>query len=84
MTVQSDMQKAIAAAKAAMGSYSVFENSTQDQSAKAMFKDMSKDMERHVQILESRLQYLNSANDLNQQQQQKQQQKQAEVQQQLH
>lgn len=84
MTVQSDMQKCIAAAKAAMGSYAMFENATLDQSAKAMFKDMAKDMERHVQILESRLQYLNSSNQLNQQQQQKQQQKQAQVQQQLH
>jgi rubrerythrin len=83
MTVQQDLQKAIASAKSAEGSYAVFAASTQDQVAKAMYQDMAQDMQRHQQILQSRLQYLNSSNALNQQQQQKQQQQQAQAQQQM-
>ena len=74
MTVQSDVQKAIASAEAAKGSYAMFEQSTQDQSAKQMFKEMKADMDRHIQMLNSRLSYVNANNQLNQQQQQKQQQ----------
>ncbi|MGE5589253.1 MAG: DUF1657 domain-containing protein [Bacillota bacterium] len=83
MTVQSGFQKAIASAEAAKGSYAMFEQSTQDQSAKAMFKEMKADMDRHIQMLNSRLSYLNSNNQLNQQQQQ-QQQKMQSAQQRLH
>lgn len=84
VTVQSDFQKAIASAEAAKGSYAMFEQSTQDQSAKAMFKEMKADMDRHIQMLNSRLSYLNSNNQLNQQQQQQQQQKMQSAQQRLH
>lgn len=84
MTVQQDLQKAVAAANQALGTYAMFAASTQDQSAKAMFTEMKQDAERHVQILESRLQYINANNTLNQQQQAQQQQKQAQAQQELH
>lgn len=65
MTVQQDLEKAVAAAQSALGTYSVFSTSTQDQSAKQMFKDMSKDMQRHVDMLNSRLTYVTQNNDLN-------------------
>lgn len=84
MTVQSDIQKAIASAEQAKGAYGVFEQSTQDQSAKQMFKEMKADMERHVQILNSRLNYVTANNGLNQQQLQQQQQQQQQAQHRTH
>lgn len=83
VTVQQDLQKAVASAQSALGTYEMFSESTQDQSAKTMFKQMAQDAQRHVQILQSRLQYLNQNNQLNHQQQQKQQQQQALAQQEL-
>lgn len=83
MTVQQDLQKAIATAKSQMGSYAMFSASTQDQAAKVMFDGMAQDMDRHIKVLESRLQYINQNNQLNQQQQAQQQQQQAQAQQQL-
>lgn len=55
MTVQQDLQKALAAAKSAQGSYATFSNSTQDQTAKQMFQQMEQDMTRHIAQLNSRL-----------------------------
>ncbi|KLU58775.1 hypothetical protein CEB3_c47920 [Peptococcaceae bacterium CEB3] len=66
MTVQQDLQKAVASAQSSLGTYSVFAESTQDQSAKQMFKDMSKDMQRHVDVLNNRLKYISENNDMNQ------------------
>jgi len=66
VTVQQDLQKAVASAQAALGTYSMFAESTQDQSAKQMFKDMSKDMQRHIDMLNSRLNYVTQNNNLNQ------------------
>jgi len=66
VTVQQDLQKAVASAQAALGTYSMFAESTQDQSAKQMFKDMSKDMQRHIDWLNSRLNYVTQNNNLNQ------------------
>ena len=66
MTVQQDMQKAVAAAQSALGTYATFSESTQDQSAKQMFKDMTVEMQKHVAMLNSRLGYLTQNNDLNQ------------------
>lgn len=66
MTVQQDMQKAVAAAQSALGTYATFSESTQDQSAKQMFKEMTGDMHKHVAMLNSRLGYLTENNDLNQ------------------
>lgn len=70
MTVQQDVQKAVASAESAQGSYLTFASSTQDQSSKQMFQSMAQDMQRHIEQLKSRLQYLNENNQLNQQQQQ--------------
>lgn len=67
MTVQQDMQKAVAAAQSALGTYSSFSQSTQDQSAKQMFDEMSQDMQKHVAMLNSRLSYLNQNNGMNKQ-----------------
>lgn len=66
MTVQQDMQKAIASAQSALGTYSMFAQSTQDKSAQIMFQQMSQDMQRHIDMLNGRLQYLNENNQLNQ------------------
>ena len=67
MTVQSDLQKAVAAAPSALGTYSTFSLSTQDQSAKAMFEELSKDAQRHVTMLNNRLAYVEQGNPMNQQ-----------------
>jgi rubrerythrin len=72
VTVQQDMQKAVAAAETAQGSYLTFANSTQDQSAKQMFQSMAQDMQQHIEQLKGRLSYLEQSNPLNQQQQQQQ------------
>lgn len=66
MTVQQDLQKAVAAAQSALGTYSSFSVSTQDQSAKAMFQELSQDAQRHVDILNNRLAYVTKNNQLNQ------------------
>lgn len=68
MTVQQDLQKAVAAAQSALGTYSTFAQSTQDQTAKQMFQELSNDLQRHVNMLNGRLDYLNQNNSLNQQQ----------------
>ncbi|TGE34480.1 DUF1657 domain-containing protein [Desulfosporosinus sp. Sb-LF] len=66
MTVQQDLQKAVAAAQSALGTYATFAESTQDQSAKQMFKDMTGDMYKHVAMLNSRIGYVTENNGLNQ------------------
>lgn len=76
MTVKSDLEKAIAQAQSALGSYATFASSTDDPIAKQMFKQMERDMKRHVEQLSGRLDYVNMNNQLNMQQQQQQQQKQ--------
>ena len=72
MTVQQDMQKAVASAESAQGSYLTMANATQDQTAKQMFQSMAQDMEKHIGQLKGRLEYLTQNNALNQQQQQQQ------------
>lgn len=69
MTVQSDIQKAIASCEAAKGSYSMMSQSTEDQTAKQMFNQMKSDIDRHLQLLSSRLDYLTDNNQLNSKQQ---------------
>jgi rubrerythrin len=56
MTVQSELQKAIAAAEAAKGTYTSFALSVEDKSAKAMFRSMARDMDHHIVQLTSRFQ----------------------------
>jgi len=80
LTVKSDLEKAIAQAQAASGSYATFAASTEDPVAKQMFKQMERDMKRHVDQLTNRLNYINMNNSLNQQQQQQMQQKQQQQQ----
>ncbi|TGE34479.1 DUF1657 domain-containing protein [Desulfosporosinus sp. Sb-LF] len=65
MTVQADMEKAVAAAQSALGTYEAFSTSTLDESAKQMFKEMSSDMERHVGQLRGRLNYVTQNNAMN-------------------
>ncbi len=67
MTVQQDLQKAVAAAQSALGTYSSFAQSTQDQSAKQMFQELSQDAQRHINVLNGRLQYVTQNNEMNQQ-----------------
>lgn len=69
MTVQQDLQKAVAAAESAQGSYLTFASATQDQAQQQMFKSMAQDMERHIEQLRDRLTYVSDNNPLNQQSQ---------------
>jgi predicted ribosomally synthesized peptide with SipW-like signal peptide len=55
MTVKKDLEKALAAAESAQGTYAAFSASTDVQNAKQMFQQMSQDMERHISNLQSRL-----------------------------
>jgi len=55
MTVQKDLQKAVAAAESAKGTYASFGQSTDDQTAKQMFTQMARDMDQHISQLNSRL-----------------------------
>jgi rubrerythrin len=62
VTVKSDLQKALASAEAAKGTYSLFAESTEDQSAKDMFHQMSNEMDRHIHMLNSRIGYVTQNN----------------------
>ena len=55
MTVQSDLQKALAAAESAKGTYATFAQATDDPSAKSMYQAMSQDMDRHISQINSRI-----------------------------
>lgn len=55
MTVQSDLQKTLAAAQSAKGTYASFAQATDDQTAKQMYQSMSQDMDNHIQQINSRL-----------------------------
>lgn len=68
MTVKKDLEKAVAAAQSAKGTYAAFASSTDDQSAKTMFQQMSQDMDRHIAQLNSRVSST-AENKLNSQQQ---------------
>lgn len=65
MTVQSDIQKAIASCEAAKGSYAMMAQSTEDTQAKQMYTIMKADIDRHLQYLNGRMTYLNDGNQLN-------------------
>jgi len=65
MTVYNDLERAIAMAEAAKGSYMLFSTESEDGQATKVFKEMAQDMQRHVTVLESRLEYLNEHNKLN-------------------
>jgi Protein of unknown function (DUF1657). len=55
MTVKKDLEKALAAAESAQGTYATFAASTDDQTAKQSFQQMSQDMERHISTIKTRL-----------------------------
>jgi len=55
MTVKKDLEKALAAAESAQGTYATFSASSDDQNAKQMFKQMEQDMGRHISNIQSRL-----------------------------
>ncbi|HAH96852.1 MAG TPA: rubrerythrin family protein [Firmicutes bacterium] len=71
MTVQQDLEQAVAAVKMQLGMYAKFESDAQDQSTKSMYNEMSQDVQRHLDSLNTRLSYLEKNNLLNQQDQQK-------------
>lgn len=65
MTVQSDLKKAMATCESMKGSYALMAESTEDKQAKQMFSIMKADIEKHIQFLTDRLDYLNHNNQLN-------------------
>ncbi len=69
MTVKKDLEKALAAAEAAKGTYATFAASTDDQAAQTMFEQMSQDMDRHIAQLNSRVSTTSETKLSNQQQQ---------------
>lgn len=60
MTVKSDLEKALASAESAKGTYMVAAQSTEDQTAKQKYEQMANDINNHISYLNSRVQYLNS------------------------
>lgn len=65
LTVQSDLEKIIAYCEAIKGNYAIMAHSTEDQDAKDMFNRMKTDIEKHLEFLSGRVEYLNENNDLN-------------------
>ncbi|WP_371361746.1 hypothetical protein SRRS_30910 [Sporomusa rhizae] len=55
MTVKKDLEKALAAAESAKGTYATFGTSTDDKNTQQMFQNMAQDMDRHISNLQSRL-----------------------------
>jgi D-Tyr-tRNAtyr deacylase len=55
MTVKKDLEKALAAAESAKGTYASFGTATDDKTAQQMFQAMSKDMDQHISNIQSRL-----------------------------
>jgi rubrerythrin len=67
MTVQQDLEKAVASAESAQGTYLTFSSATQDQTNQQMFKTMAGDMQRHIDTLRDRLSYVTDNNPMNKQ-----------------
>jgi rubrerythrin len=65
LTVQSDLQQAIAASQTAVGCYATMSQATEDPQAKQMYEKMKCEVDNHLQYLEGRLDYLNQHNELN-------------------
>ena len=65
MTVKSDLQKAVASAESAKGTYLVAAQSTEDATAKQKYEEMAMNIDSHVTFLNSRIDYLNGSNILN-------------------
>ncbi len=69
MTVKKDLKKAVASAESMVGTYAMFAESTDDPTARQMFQQMQQDAQRHVDMLNNRLNYITENNTLYQQQQ---------------
>lgn len=65
MTVQKDLEKVVAYCEAIKGTYAIMAHSTEDQDAKDMFNSMKTDIEKHMEFLSGRIEYLNENNELN-------------------
>jgi rubrerythrin len=65
MTVKSDLEKAVASAQSAKGTYLVAAQSTEDATAKQRYEEMAMNIDSHVTYLNSRMDYLNGSNILN-------------------
>ncbi len=65
MTVLNDLKKAVAYCEVIKGSYAMMAYSTEDQNAKDTFNNMKTDMEKHIDFLSKRLEYLEQNNELN-------------------
>jgi len=65
ITVQADIEKLIALCEATMGNYSLMAQSTEEQNSKDTYNNMKSDIQRHIQFLNDRLEYLNENNQLN-------------------
>ena len=64
MTIKSDIERAIAYCEASKGSYALMAESTEEKEAKDMFNSMKADVEKHIEFLNNRLEYLKGNNDL--------------------
>lgn len=62
MTVKSDLQKAVASAESAKGTYLMAAQSTEDATAKQKYEEMAMNIDSHVTYLNSRIDYLNGSN----------------------
>lgn len=64
MTIKSDLEKVIAYCEVTKGSYALMAQSTEEDQAKQMFNSMKADVEKHIQFLNDRLEYLKQNNEL--------------------
>ncbi|WP_026476413.1 DUF1657 domain-containing protein [Alkaliphilus transvaalensis] len=65
MTVQKDLEKVLAYCEAIKGDYAVMAHSTEDQQTKQIFNNMKADIDKHMEFLSGRIEYLKQNNDLN-------------------
>lgn len=64
MTVQSDLEKVVAYCEVIKGNYAVMAQSTEDKQAKNMYNSMKADIDKHMEFLGGRLEYLTQNNEL--------------------
>ena len=62
LTVQKDFEKVIAYCEAVKGNYAILAHSTDEEQAKQMFNSMKSDMDKHLQFLNDRLEYIKQNN----------------------
>lgn len=64
MSIQSDFQRVIAYCEVTKGSYALMAESTEDKQAKQTFNSMKDDVDKHIQFLNDRMEYLKQNNEL--------------------